>query len=78
MPISFTCPHCGKQTSVADQYAGQSGPCASCGQKITIPGPVSTAAVEPVYVVQGRRPGHHAIQTTHRPHPVVETRCWTG
>ncbi len=37
MPISFTCPHCGRQTSVPEQYAGQSGPCAGCGQTITIP-----------------------------------------
>ena len=37
MPISYSCPHCGKQFSVADQYAGQSGPCAACGQTITIP-----------------------------------------
>jgi prepilin-type processing-associated H-X9-DG protein len=37
MPISYNCPHCGKQFSVADQYAGQSGPCAACGQTITIP-----------------------------------------
>ncbi|MBL8830110.1 MAG: DUF1559 domain-containing protein [Planctomycetaceae bacterium] len=38
MPISFTCPHCGQSTTVADQYAGQTGPCASCGKPITIPG----------------------------------------
>ena len=38
MPIDFTCPHCGKQTVVADHYAGSTGPCAECGQKITIPG----------------------------------------
>jgi type II secretory pathway pseudopilin PulG len=37
MPISYSCPHCGKQFSVADQYAGQTGPCAACGQTITIP-----------------------------------------
>jgi len=37
MPIPFTCPHCGVTTDVADQYAGQSGPCARCGQSITIP-----------------------------------------
>src|SRR5262249_29037695 len=37
MPIAYTCPHCGKQFSVAEQYAGQTGPCASCGQSITIP-----------------------------------------
>ena len=37
MPISYACPHCGKQFSVAEQYAGQTGPCAACGQTITIP-----------------------------------------
>lgn len=37
MPINFACPHCGKQSSVADQYAGQSGPCAACGKMVTIP-----------------------------------------
>jgi hypothetical protein len=37
MPISYSCPHCGKQFSVADQFAGQTGPCAACGQTITIP-----------------------------------------
>ena len=37
MAISFTCPHCGKQTNVAEQYAGQTGPCGGCGQMITIP-----------------------------------------
>jgi type II secretory pathway pseudopilin PulG len=44
MPISYSCPHCGKQFSVADQYAGQSGPCAACGQTITVPGPLPTQA----------------------------------
>ena len=37
MPISYSCPHCGKQFSVAEQYAGQTGPCAACGKPITIP-----------------------------------------
>jgi len=37
MPIPFTCPHCGVQTSVAEQYAGLSGPCAGCGKTVTIP-----------------------------------------
>ena len=37
MPISFSCPHCGHQTNVADRFAGQSGPCSSCGQSVTIP-----------------------------------------
>jgi hypothetical protein len=37
MPFLFTCPHCGAQTYVPEQYAGQSGPCAKCGQTITVP-----------------------------------------
>jgi len=39
MPIAFTCPFCGAQTNVDDQYAGQSGPCAHCGRTITVPVP---------------------------------------
>ncbi|MGE0608608.1 MAG: hypothetical protein AB7O62_16050, partial [Pirellulales bacterium] len=35
MPVPFTCPHCGHASQVADQYLGQTGPCASCGQKVT-------------------------------------------
>ncbi len=45
MQISFTCPHCGHQTSVDDYYAGQSGPCAQCGKMITIPGAPAVANV---------------------------------
>lgn len=37
MPIAFTCPHCGKQTDVADHLAGRTGPCAACGEIITVP-----------------------------------------
>ncbi|WP_425616718.1 DUF1559 domain-containing protein [Anatilimnocola sp. NA78] len=37
MSISFSCPHCGKQTVVADQFAGQTGPCSGCSKPITIP-----------------------------------------
>jgi prepilin-type processing-associated H-X9-DG protein len=45
MPIQFACPHCGKQTTVADQYAGQSGPCAGCGKPVSVP--FSSAASYP-------------------------------
>jgi prepilin-type processing-associated H-X9-DG protein len=37
MPIQFSCPYCRKQTTVADQFAGQSGPCAGCGKNVTVP-----------------------------------------
>src|SRR4051812_15972177 len=47
MPIAYTCPHCGKQFSVAEQYAGQTGPCAACGQPITIPQPAAAYAYTP-------------------------------
>lgn len=38
MPIAFSCPNCGKSMTVADQYAGQTGPCSACGKTMTIPG----------------------------------------
>jgi uncharacterized protein (DUF983 family) len=37
VPISFSCPHCGNRTLVAEQFLGQSGPCAGCGKVITVP-----------------------------------------
>ena len=37
MAIPFTCPHCGQHTDVDDAYAGQSGPCVSCGNTISVP-----------------------------------------
>ncbi|MCO6459331.1 MAG: DUF1559 domain-containing protein [Pirellulaceae bacterium] len=47
MPIAFNCPHCGKHFDVAEQYAGQTGPCQACGQPITIPYGTSSAAAAP-------------------------------
>lgn len=44
--IPFTCPHCGAQTDVYEEYAGQTGPCAVCGRPITVPYP-STADTQP-------------------------------
>jgi hypothetical protein len=48
MPFLFTCPHCGAKTSVAEQYAGQSGPCAGCGRTVTIPPPPGHARPRPL------------------------------
>lgn len=39
MSIHFVCPHCGVATDTDDKFAGQTGPCANCGQSITIPDP---------------------------------------
>ncbi len=44
--IPFTCPHCGTQTDVYEEYAGRTGPCAVCGRSITVPYP-STVNVQP-------------------------------
>ena len=38
MPISFICPHCGLETTVADSRAGQSDACSRCGKTVTISG----------------------------------------
>ena len=57
MPIPFTCPHCGMQTNVADEYAGQTGPCAGCGKPITVPAPT--------------RPAPYVPQPPKRPMPAV-------
>jgi len=46
MPIPFTCPHCGHQTLVHDQYVGRSGPCAGCGQTVTVLRPGGGAPFE--------------------------------
>jgi len=37
MTIAFKCPACGERTEVAEQYAGRSGPCATCGTYVTVP-----------------------------------------
>ena len=47
MPIQFTCPHCGMQTHVSDEYAGRTGPCAGCGNPVTIPAPGWAPAAAP-------------------------------
>lgn len=37
MSLPFACPHCGEQTLVDDEFAGQSGPCINCGRIIVVP-----------------------------------------
>ncbi len=37
MSVSFRCPHCGRETLVADEYIGQEGPCAGCGRTVVVP-----------------------------------------
>ena len=48
MPIQFTCPHCGAQTNVSDEYGGQTGPCVQCGKSVTIPWPAGPPGSAPL------------------------------
>jgi prepilin-type processing-associated H-X9-DG protein len=47
VPISYTCPFCGKASIVGDEYAGRSGPCFNCGNTVTIP--LGKAMINPGY-----------------------------
>jgi len=57
MPIPFSCPHCGLETLVDDEYAGESGPCATCGKVITVPyhAPGASAALSGPVVTRRTR-----------------------
>jgi transcription elongation factor Elf1 len=37
MPFEFTCPFCHHRTKVDDRFAGQAGPCVSCGREVVMP-----------------------------------------
>lgn len=37
MAIHFTCPHCGLQSEVDEQFAGKTGPCKQCGAMVAVP-----------------------------------------
>jgi dienelactone hydrolase len=37
MAVSFECEGCGKEYTVRDEFAGKTGQCKQCGQKMTIP-----------------------------------------
>lgn len=46
--IPFSCPHCGMKLQLRDEFAGRSGPCPTCKQKLTVP-----QASAPVVVPSG-------------------------
>jgi hypothetical protein len=56
MPLSFSCPHCGLETLVDDEFAGQSGPCAGCGKDITVPYRVPESGTSSSHVAPRGRP----------------------
>ena len=57
MPIPFICPHCGHQTDVAEEYAGQSGPCIACSKRVTmpLPGQPGYGVESPAALPRGKR-----------------------
>ena len=67
MPVPFTCPNCGHQTLVLEQYVGQSGPCgldagkpspSRCPERHRLSAPGQT----PTYPVPGYQPiGENAL-----------------
>lgn len=53
----FVCPHCGRETEVSDEYAGQSGPCIGCGKLVTmpLPGQVAYGSESPAALPRSKR-----------------------
>jgi hypothetical protein len=47
MPITFQCPHCELSLTVKDHFAGRTGPCPKCKNKITVPGAAEETAKGP-------------------------------
>jgi hypothetical protein len=70
MPISFTCPHCGTEIAVANEYAGQSGPCPACGRTIELP-----ASVDPVPDPAGASPSKRGRKS---PREKIRSKLPTG
>lgn len=73
MEITFTCPHCGEETLISDEFAGQSGPCRHCGELVTVSEFVTRAisieAAEHSWSEPPKGSFTHALT-----HPVEETR----
>src|SRR5262245_18176980 len=55
MPISFSCPQCGKKFKAPDNALGKSSKCPGCGSPVTCPEPIYDAElVEPPPAGSGR------------------------
>ena len=59
MKITVTCAGCGKQYEVDEAYAGKSGKCSTCGQRMTIPGAEKPGAT------QSGEPESYQLEETH-------------
>jgi len=48
MPLKFTCPHCKKNLSVKEEFAGKRGTCPACKKLIVVPNKATRQAAAPV------------------------------
>jgi hypothetical protein len=81
MPINVTCPGCLKRFSVADKFAGQTGPCPNCKQKITIPKKEDEVIIHaPIHSEAGAigAGGQHVLKTFKRKDTKFQPLVFTG
>ncbi len=76
MPISFSCPQCGKKLKAPDNAAGKSSKCPGCGSPVTCPEPVydaelvdAAAGFDPYGDVSDEPYGLAGARFGARPHP---------
>ncbi len=56
MPISFTCPRCGKKLKAPENAAGKSSTCPGCGTMVRCPEPIYDAEVVDTTLEPPRKP----------------------
>lgn len=81
MPIRITCPGCHTRFSVAEKFAGQTGPCPKCKQKITIPKPEDEVIIHaPEHSEAGAIGvgGRHVLKTYKRQDTKFQPLIFTG
>jgi hypothetical protein len=81
MAIRVTCPGCHTRFSVADKYAGQTGPCPKCKEKITIPKPEDEVVIHaPEHSEAGAvgTGGRHVLKTYKRQDTKFQPLVFTG
>src|SRR4051794_23295663 len=64
MPISLSCPQCGKLYQLSDSLAGKKGRCKDCGSIFEIPTPRKTAPPPPVDLFAGLDDGEAVARPT--------------
>jgi ubiquitin-protein ligase/DNA-directed RNA polymerase subunit RPC12/RpoP len=81
--ITFNCGQCGKSFTVADEYAGRSARCKTCGNMVTVPFPAATLleASKPTKVpmrIRRLRADAEAMAGAFRDSPFIRTVPFKG